>query len=32
LSPKTGSSARAAFRHPNFRYYMTARFLTVLST
>lgn len=26
------SAARAVFRYPNFRYYMTARFLTVLAT
>jgi len=32
LSPNTGSSARAAFRYPNFRYYMTARFVTVVAT
>lgn len=32
MPPNPGPTARAAFRYPNFRYYMTARFLTVLST
>ena len=32
MQRNSGPPARAAFRYPNFRYYMTARFLTVLST
>src|SRR5271157_6407232 len=29
---ETGSAARVAFRYPNFRYFMIARFLVVVST
>ena len=31
MPQNSASSARAAFLYPNFRYYMTARFLTVVS-
>ncbi len=30
--PSSESSSRAAFRYPNFRHYMTARFLTTISS
>jgi MFS family permease len=32
MAAHSGSSARAAFQYRNFRYYLTARFLTVAST
>jgi MFS family permease len=32
LKSSTGSAARVAFRYPNFRLYMTARFLSVVSS
>jgi MFS family permease len=32
LQTSTGSAARVAFRYPNFRLYMTARFLSVVSS
>ncbi len=32
MEQNSGPTARAAFRYPNFRYYSTARFITVLST
>lgn len=31
MPPNSGVPARAAFGYPNFRYYMTARFLTVVA-
>ena len=32
MEQNSGPQARAAFRYPNFRYYMAARFVTVLAT
>ena len=32
MALNSSAPARAAFQYPNFRYYMTARFLTVLAT
>jgi MFS family permease len=32
MKPGSGSLARVAFRYPNFRLFMTARFLTILSS
>lgn len=32
LKTSTGAAARVAFRYPNFRLYMTARFLSVISS